>query len=160
MGLAHVTAIGTATTLNSNLGSVFENQVELLLNKYASDANDLLLQPTETWENHTVVFSRELRKEANRIYNVVYTESEVYFWLNYGTSVRRAKLSKGWRSKTRVRELKSSGGSGQVERISKRFAFPGIQARGWTDVVAERLQPQFTLDMQKLAFEAAGVRTR
>lgn len=160
MGFVHVTAIGTATTVNPNLGSIFENQIELLLNKYASDANDLLLQPTESWENHTVVFSRELRKESNRIYNVVYTSNEVYFWLNYGTSVRRAKLSKDWRSKTRVRELKAGGGSGRVERIDKRFAFPGIEARGWTDVVAEQMQPQFTLDMQRLAFEAAGIRTR
>lgn len=162
------TAIGSSVTLGTNTAQ-FENQIELLLNKYASDANDLLLEPTRTWENHEVTFSREFRKEANRIHNVVFTESEVYFWLNYGTSVRhvlfvdKGKGVHGVSSvgKTRVRSLQASGGEQRGIVVSKKkYSFPGIHARAWTEVVQERLQPQFTLDMQKLAFEAANVRTR
>lgn len=154
MGFQRVTAIGVSANPGTNLGSKFINQTELLLNKYASDANDLLLQPTRTWENHRVTFSRELRREANRIYNVVYANSDVYFWLNYGTSVRYAVLSSDWASKTSVGTLTANSGSGRMVGLSRK-AKRGIDARKWTEVVAAKLQPQFTLDMQQLAFAAA-----
>lgn len=153
------TAIGNFVNINDNLGAKFRNQVELLMNKYASDANDLLLEPTKTWNNHKVVFSREVRREGNRIYNVVYADSDVYFWLNYGTSKRFAILSRDWQSKTSVRSLTAEAGSGQVVGLA-RVPFDGIKAREWTQVVEERLQPDFITEMQRVAFEAANVRTR
>ena len=157
MGFQRVTAIGISANPGANLGDKFINQVELLLNKYASDGNDLLLQPTRTWEEHPVTFSRELRREGGRIYNVVYANSPVYFWLNYGTSKRYAVLSSDWSSKTSVGTLTANSGSGQVVGMTRK-ALRGIAARKWTEVVAEKLQPQFTLDMQQLAFAAAQVR--
>lgn len=153
------TAIGNFANVNTNLGAKFINQVELLMNKYASDANDLLLAPTKTWKNHSVTFSRELKREGNRIYNVIYTDSDVYFWLNYGTKERFAILSRDWQSKTSVRSLVAGEGSGQVVGLS-RTALAGIKAREWTQVVEEKLAPEFATEMQRVAFEAANVRTR
>lgn len=154
MPFAKITAIG-GRVADRGSSAKFSNQLELLLNKYASDANDLLLEPTRTWENHTVVFSREFKREGGRISHIVYTTSDIYFWLNEGTASKGAILSKDWRSKTMVRELKSSAGAGRVVGIRKARP-PGIKAREWTTVVAEQLRPQFEKDMRDLAASAFG----
>lgn len=153
MGFQRVTAIGNASRLGTNTARL-ENQIELLLNKYASDANDLLLQPTRTWKNHAVAFSREFRRDSRGMYNVIFTDSDVFFWLNYGTSKRFAVLSGDWSSKTSVGSLAAGEGSGSVVAISK-IAMAGIKAREWTNLVVEKLQPQFTQDMQQIAFAMA-----
>lgn len=152
-------AIGNFVNVNANLGAKFKNQVELLLNKYALESADLLEQPTKTWQSHHPVFSREVRRENNRIYNTVYTDSDVFFWLNYGTSKRFAVLSSDWSSKTSVGSLVAGAGSGSVIGISK-IAMAGIKARKWTELVQERLTPEFVTEMQRVAFEAANVRTQ
>lgn len=155
MPFAKLTAIG-GVTVDLSASARFVNQLELLLNKYASDASELLLEPTRTWENHTVTFSREFKRDGVSISHIIYTTSDIYFYLNSGTSVRRAVLSKDWRSKTVPRELKSGAGAGRVVVVGKKIERPGIKAREWTSVVSDQLRPQFEKDMGELAVEAFG----
>ncbi len=63
------------------------------------------------------------------------TSDRVWWYLNKGTSVRRALLSRDWQSKTKPNWLGSGSGSGRVILISKRFNFPGIKARNWQTIV-------------------------
>lgn len=153
MTFAHLTAIGTQT-IDLSGSARFANQLDLLMNKYASDANDKLLEPTLTWKNHTVTFSRQVIKDGKSIRHIIFTTEPIYFYLNAGTSVRRAVLSKDWMSKTGVRSLKSGEGAGRVVAVGKRISRPGIKARHWTEVVVEELLPQFEKDMAELALIA------
>jgi len=70
-------------------------------------------------------------------------------WLNEGTRVRRALMSRNWKSKTRPGYLGSGGGRGRVVFISRRLSRPGIQARGWTEMVTKRRKQPFTNRMIK-----------
>lgn len=153
MPFAHITAIG-GTVADPTASQRFLNQLNLLMNKYASDASELLLEPTRTWENHTVVFQREFKRDGVKMSHLVYTTSDIYFWLNEGTASKGAVLSKDWRSKTAVRELKSGAGAGRVVAIRKARP-PGIKARHWTEVVAEQLRPQWEQDLAELAVSYA-----
>lgn len=65
-------------------------------------------------------------------------------WLNEGTSVRRAVMSKNWRSKTTPGSFRSGGGSGRVVFISRRISRPGIKARGWTQKLTNQRRQPFT----------------
>lgn len=154
MPFAHITAIG-GTVADPTASQRFLNQLNLLMNKYASDASELLLEPTRTWENHTVVFQREFKRDGVRLSHLVYTTNEIYSYLNAGTSVRRAVLSKDWKNKTAVRELKSGAGAGRVVFVGKKVNLPGIKARHWTEVVAEQLRPQWEQDLAELAVSYA-----
>lgn len=143
----------------------FRKEVEATLSRYASDANAKLLEPTATWENHEVEFQNESRSEGNSISRIVYTNSDVYRWLDGGTRVRHVKLVGAGQGrhgnssvgKTSVRSLNSGGGRTVGITISKKlFNFDGIKAREWTTLARDELQPQFEKDMGDLAVEAFG----
>ena len=67
-------------------------------------------------------------------------------WLNEGTAVRRALLSPNWRSKTKPGTLRTGKGAGQVLAVGYQFAFDGIEARLWTDLVTKKRQKPFARD--------------
>ena len=66
--------------------------------------------------------------------------SPLYPWeyLNRGTRVRYANLSRDWKSKTKPNVIGSFRGSGRVLFISRRHPRPGIQARNWQDMIFRR----------------------
>lgn len=59
-------------------------------------------------------------------------------WLEKGTKVRRAIMSKPFIPKTRVRQLNSWRGKGGVVFISKKVKRPGIKARKWTETLYKK----------------------
>jgi hypothetical protein len=71
-------------------------------------------------------------------------------WLNEGTRIRWALMSKDWRSKTTPYVLESGPGMGRVV-IRGRMAMlkrhippqPGIEPREWTRIIAERRKEPF-----------------
>jgi hypothetical protein len=67
-------------------------------------------------------------------------------WLAKGTRVRHAFLSRDWQSKTKPRVIKSYPGRGRVLRVSKKFKFPGIEAREFDRTInirmSRRARPQ------------------
>lgn len=76
-------------------------------------------------------------------------------WLNEGTRVRRAVMSSNWRSKTKPGRLRSGWGRGRVVFISKRIARPGIEARGWSEIIQKRRKRPFQRRMIS-AMQRAG----
>lgn len=70
-------------------------------------------------------------------------------FLDEGTSIRWAVMSRNWRSKTKVRVLQSGAGAGRAVIWGKRAMLrrgiaprPGIKARHWTQTItARRLGP-------------------
>jgi hypothetical protein len=79
-----------------------------------------------------------------------------WVWLNEGTRIRWALMSKDWQSKTRVRWFGSGRGSGRVVIAGKRAMMrrgirprPGIEARGWSEDLQKRRRRPFTRRMVK-----------
>lgn len=77
-----------------------------------------------------------------------------WVWLNEGTRIRWALMSKDWKSKTRPRWFGSGRGGGRVVIAGKRAMMrrgirprPGIKARGWTPDLQKRRRRPFTRGM-------------
>jgi hypothetical protein len=56
-------------------------------------------------------------------------------WLDQGTRVRYATMSKDWRSKTRQKWFGSGRGRGRMLFVNRRRPRPGIEARGWSEAL-------------------------
>lgn len=79
-----------------------------------------------------------------------------FLWLDKGTRIRWALMSKDWRSKTRPGGLSSGPGGGRVVVAGRRAMQarniaprPGIQARNWTTLIAQRRKRPFQRAMVK-----------
>lgn len=105
--------------------------------------------------------------DAAALTGPVGTDAQVnkFVWLDKGTRIRWAVMSKDWRSKTRPGRLNSGPGSGRVVIAGRRAMQarniaprPGIQARNWTELVAKRrrrpYQRAMVKSMQRVARKA------
>lgn len=80
-------------------------------------------------------------------------------WLDQGTRVRYASLSRDWVSKTARGQLRSGHGAGYViARGFKAGAHRGIEARGWSDLITKRMRKTFHRKIQQAITE--GLRAR
>jgi len=77
-----------------------------------------------------------------------------FMWLNEGTKIRWALMSRNWRSKTRVGKFASGPGRGRVVIAGRRAMTarnirprPGIKARNWTTILQKRRKRPFTKRM-------------
>lgn len=71
-------------------------------------------------------------------------------WLDAGTRIRWALMSRDWRSKTRPGFVGSGPGAGRVLLAGRRAMTrrniaprPGIQARGWSELIQKRRKRKF-----------------
>lgn len=77
-------------------------------------------------------------------------QGKKWFWLNYGTRVRYARLSRDWKSKTTPGSIRSGMGAGRVlVRGFKAGAHPGIQARQWVAIIEKMRAKPFQRRMQR-----------
>lgn len=98
---------------------------------------------TGTW-SHKPVFSQPIiRYRGGDLLIVVTTDDDIFGYLNRGTGVRYAALSRDWRSKTAPRGgLRSGPGAGSViARGKKAGPQRGIEARDFTGRVAAKHGP-------------------
>lgn len=63
-----------------------------------------------------------------------------YGWVNHGTRIRYATMSKDWKSKTKPNVIASYAGRGRVLFISRKRPRPGIVARNFSDIIMRRIQ--------------------
>jgi hypothetical protein len=85
-----------------------------------------------------------------------------FVWLDKGTRIRWAVMSRDWQSKTRPGRLNSGPGSGRVVIAGRRAMQarnirprPGIEARNWTEIVASRRKRPYQRAMVKAMQRAA-----
>lgn len=93
---------------------------------------------TNTW-NEKPAFVVRLRNMSVD----VSTNDKKFYYLDRGTSVRYAVMSEDFSPKTRVGVLGSSRGRGGMIFVSRRHPKPGIEARGWSVLVQEKIQAKF-----------------
>lgn len=101
-------------------------------------------------------------KDIAIMFGVTGDEEAVKHWhfLNEGTSIRHALMSKDWKSKTKVKHIGSSEGAGHVVFISRKIRRPGITARKFDDAISERWTPRWKkliMQAMKEARKAAGL---
>ncbi len=134
-----------------------EVRLEMLnaLRKEGTQTEKLLDQTWATWKGDKPKSESLIGltgKDATLLTGPVGSDLAVnkWVWLNEGTRIRWALMSSDWKSKTRPGKLKSGGGRGRVVVAGKRAMKrprPGIQARGWTEIIAKRRRRPFTRAM-------------
>lgn len=117
---------------------------ENALDNAAKDVKVDFLVTTETFD-HQVDF--KIDKEDGQ--REVYTTDAPYYYINFGTRVRRALMSEDFRPKTRNRYIGSNKGRGGVVFISKKLNLPGIKAREFDKAIQEKWQKEFPKIMQR-----------
>lgn len=79
-----------------------------------------------------------------------------WFWLDGGTEVRYAIMSRDWRSKTTPGFIGSGPGRGRKVFVDVDNPQPGIEARGWGVKILKEFRPEFVAAMK--AALAAGAK--
>ena len=92
---------------------------------------------TDTWDHDVDIVKTKPRVAMNAISVDVFTTDLIYFFLDYGTSVRYARLS-NWVSKTRVNQYRSGPGRGSAHPTKQ--PQPGIEARNWTFMMNKEME--------------------
>jgi len=108
--------------------------IQDVLDEVAVEAKEMLLKPTSTWNNvpHFIIHKTPKGRE-------VFTTEKPYLYLTRGTRVRYATMTGGFMAKTKIRVLSSGPGAGGVAFISRKHPRPGIKARGWEEMVKEKM---------------------
>lgn len=75
-----------------------------------------------------------------------------WFYLNYGTKVRRALMSADFSPKTKPGLLKSYKGKGKMIFVSKKLKLPGIKPRKWNIALMNAWDDQFKKEMLDLMY--------
>lgn len=95
---------------------------------------------TRTWR-HKPRFITLFRFAGGDVFLNVVTDDAIFIWLNDGTRVRYAHMTRNFKRKSEPRFIGSNPGAGGLAYVSTRVPpEPGIQAREWTTVIQEKQQ--------------------
>lgn len=137
-------------------GRVLVSMLERPIATWKEDRPDLKY---ETGKRGDVSFVRAGLKGYAETGNITFggLGDRKWYWLNNGTDVRYAKMSRDWISKTSVNSLRSDPGRGRVlARGKKAGARPGIDARDWTGIIMKARLPEFRKSVENLVKRFAG----
>lgn len=101
-----------------------------------NEALPLFAKTTATW-NQQPTFTPQ---PTARGWTIVVDPAFPYGWVNKGTRVRYALMSKDWKSKTKPNVIASYRGSGKMLFVSRKRPRPGIVARNFSDIILKRVQ--------------------
>lgn len=90
---------------------------------------------TESWSDESKPDFKIVREEFLRR---VTTDSAIYGYLNFGTSVRYAHMTPGYVPKTTPGFIGSGGGGGAVLFIDKSRPMPGIEPRDFEGAIQKK----------------------
>lgn len=125
-------------------GEAIVRAVEDSLSEAAASAKVDFEATTATW-NDRPDFEIESRPGIRE----VFTTSDVYGYLNFGTSVRRAVMSGGFRPKSRHRYIGANKGKGGCVFVGRNISLPGIEAREFDIAVSEKVGKDMPVKMQR-----------
>jgi hypothetical protein len=115
------------------------------------EAIPLFQATTRSWTNDPTFTAAQ----TARGWQVEIDPAFPFQWVNKGTRVRYAFMSKDWKSKTKPNVLASFKGRGRVLFISRKRPMPGIQARNFTDIVMKRVQARAANKVREALNEAS-----
>lgn len=113
-----------------------EKAIKDAFNDMAKQAKKLMLQPTETWQNHHPVVTVEVKEVGDDLFFEVSTSDKVYGYLDYGTAVRYATMTPDFMAKTEPGSWQAKQGAGGLAFVNKKVPRPGIEARNWSAMMS------------------------
>lgn len=108
-----------------------------------------------TWRT-PVDFQIALDKRGDTFTMSVFTDSEIFKFVNDGTSVRYATMTPDFISKTRPGSMQSGRGRGGVAYVNKKIPRPGIQARNFIETAFEQHARFVGLRMENEFYRTLG----
>jgi hypothetical protein len=126
-----------------------ENKVEKACDDEAHIVIRMFEKTTRTW-NHDVEFEYEIENNSNVMRVSVYTNDEIYYFIDQGTSVRYATMTKDYFSKSTPGVIGSNRGAGELLYIDKNVPRPGIESRRFTEEIHKRRRPFFYKKIEKV----------
>jgi hypothetical protein len=149
-GLFIVKAIAVAPMSSKSVRAYILNE----LKRQAKRAQRYLAMTTGYWQNPPQ-FKDELGYQAGNPFVRAYPSGDInavrhWIWVEGGTAVRYAVLSRNWISKTHIPGSLGTNikGRGRVLFVSKKYPHPGIEARNWSSLIRRKMQPDFTRKIQ------------
>lgn len=100
------------------------------------------------WRGEVPSWSRQVDREGQaRMFLFVFMGGHHFGimkwkWLDQGTSIRFATMTRNFRAKTRVGVISSRPGRGGVHYVDRASPRPGIQARLFDKTISSRLDPR------------------
>lgn len=126
-------AIKADTPSLEDMLGVFEDEMDDYLDLVKKDFYTTIA----TWKRKPK-FERDVSSSETEVVGEYFTENEVMGWVSHGTRIRYATMTKDFRAKTRPGRIRSGSGSGGVAYVSRRRPRPGIQARKFDELIAEK----------------------
>lgn len=105
----------------------------------------------DTWKHKSSIqFEKRMRLSASSITVSISTDDPVFNFIEGGTGIRYATMTRGFRAKTTPGVLGSVAGSGGLHYIDKAVPRDGIEARDFYEVSAKKQRAAFISKMQKI----------
>ncbi len=131
----------------------FEREMDRALRKELIRESEIVQRAFErtvsTW-NTEVNFYIDYNIRRDDFEFTVWTDNEIYSFVNDGTSIRFATMPPTYRPKSQVRVIGSRQGGGDYLFLSKHNPRPGIQAREYVDEIFERRKDYFYNNMYRI----------
>ena len=108
-----------------------------------------LYKTTKTWEAHDAIFYFDVKYAHGNAEGYIWTDSDVWNWLDQGTDVKWVYTSDDFEPKTQYRDFNSYPGAGEI--IFSDTPTDGIIAREWTQEIMERDQEGFDTFVRSMA---------
>jgi len=142
--------------------AVFEAAMVKVIRDELNEYEDLFDKFTSTWK-HKPKWTKRVKSSRQQISGTLTTKGKPFVYVELGTKVRRAAMSRDFQAKTKVRSLSSGPGRGGKVGMLKRPQ-GGIKARDARVVIAQKREKVFTIDMQnalnrasKQVFRGSGI---
>lgn len=145
---------------------VFYDQIDIAMNTVADRIRRHFERTVKTWVDKPKFIT--LRSNANdeisvQVRTAIISSRKppelIYYFLNYGTRKRRAKMSGNFVPKTRVRVLDSFPGQGGVVAVIPNRNFGRIKARRWDSEIQKEVRKPFHKFIRD-ALRVAAVRSK
>jgi hypothetical protein len=124
--------------------------LEIVEKKFKSSASTWSHDPGFVVENKVKGFGASFK-----VVGEVYTEDDVYRYLNDGTSVRYATMTKNFSPKTKPGRISARAGSGGLHYVSRGRPRPGIKARNWDVLIADGTERNLRLAFNRAIEKSA-----
>lgn len=134
--------------------------VEAGLKEEGREQEKLMRQTVSSWSGSKPTFHAKVETDGPNIKVVTEPSGdkkgvEKWIYLDQGTRIRWALMSKGFKAKTKPGNFRSGTGKGGAVIVGRRAMQkrniaprPGIQARQWSELIAKRRERPFVRAME------------
>lgn len=133
----------------------FSREMIKEMSRFNAEINKDFDKTVATWEGKpkfraTVAVSQDLIEGHVRTVRIFGDKPPelIYYFINQGTKVRFARMTKDFEPKTRVRVIDSFPGSGGLEAVDPRIPNPGIVGRKFNEAIATKHRARLAFRLQ------------